>query len=126
MKKKLAKRVRQLKQQYPASEIEVWAFDEHRIGLKPILRRLWVPWWETPTAEVNWKFQWLWVYGFVHPPSGTTYWWLLPRVNTDLFNRVLVDFAEHFGLGKHKQVLLTLAQARWHTSGQVHLPEGLH
>lgn len=100
--------------------------DEHRVGLKPVLRRMWIPWWEKPSAPVQWRFQWVWVYGFVHPASGETYWWILPKVNIDLFNRVLADLARHFELGKDKHILLVLDQAGWHTSEQVKLPEGLH
>lgn len=126
MEKKLEQRVRQLEQQYPEAEIQLWAFDEHRLGLKPLLRRIWVQWWETPTAEVNWKFEWLWVYGFVEPQSGQTYWWLIPRVNTAWFNEVLANFARFLGLGNNKQILLVLDQARWHTSKKVELPPGIH
>lgn len=32
--------------------------------------------------------------------------WILPDVRIDLFNRVLADFAEHFGIGKDKRVIL--------------------
>ena len=115
-----------MRQQHPDAEIQLWAMDEHRLGLKPMLRRMWFPWWEIPTATVQWRFQWVLVYGFVHPASGETYWWLMPKVNIYLFNQVLADFAQHFGLGQHKQVLLTIDRAGWHTSEQVKLPEGLH
>jgi len=66
---------------------------------------MWVPRREQPIAQVNWRFQWLWLYGFVHPQSGETYW-ILPKVNINLFNRVLADFAKHFGPGKNKQIIL--------------------
>ena len=79
-----------------------------------MVRRLWVPWWDMPTATVQWRFQWVWVYGFVHPATGQTYWWLMPKVNIYLFNQVLADFGQHCGLGQHKQVLLTIDQAGWH------------
>jgi len=61
-----------------------------------VLHRLWLPWWETPIAKVQWRYEWVWVWGFVHPASGKTYWWLLPLVNIQLFNQVLADFAQHF------------------------------
>ena len=32
-----------LRAQHPDTPVEVWATDEHRIGLKPILRRVWAP-----------------------------------------------------------------------------------
>ncbi len=100
--------------------------DEHRVGLKPVIRRIWVDEWTVPTAKVNWRFQWLWLYGFVHPNSGRTYWWILPYVNIKLFNKVLADFAQHFGIGAKKQVILVIDQAGWHTSDQVEIPEGIH
>ena len=46
--------------------------DEHRVGLKPVIRRIWVDEWTVPIANVNWRFEWLWLYGFVHPESGHT------------------------------------------------------
>ncbi|MBD2580401.1 hypothetical protein H6G50_22325, partial [Oscillatoria sp. FACHB-1406] len=34
----------------PEAEIDVWFFDEHRVGLKPILRKVWSPVGERPIA----------------------------------------------------------------------------
>ena len=76
------------------------------------MRRVWVPIGEQPVAEVQQKYEWLWLYGFVHPESGETYWWILPRVSTELFNRVLADFAHEFNLGTNKRILLTIAMRR--------------
>jgi transposase len=50
----------------------------------------------------------------------------LPYVNTELFNRVLQDFAEHFKLGKHKRVVMPLDGASWHTAEKLQVPEGIH
>jgi transposase len=91
-----------------------------------VQRRVWAQQAEPPIAAVKWRFQWLWLYGFVHPKSGETYWWILPRVNIELFNRVLADFAQHFGVGQNKRMILVLDRAGWHTSDQVKVPEGIH
>ncbi len=112
--------------EFPDADVEVWAEDEHRLGLKPVLRAVWVPAGEQPIATVNWRFEWLWVYAFVHPESGETYWWILPYVRTDLFNRVLADFAYHYGIGANKRVILAMDRAGWHTSEQLVVPEGIH
>ena len=80
---------------------------------------------EQPIAGVKTQYKWLWLYGFVHPESGENYWWILPYTNTDLFDRVLVDFAREFQLSRHKRVLLVLDRAGWHISDQLKLPEGL-
>ena len=41
-------------------------------GLKPVVRRVWVDEWTTPTAEVPGGYDWLWLYGFVQPETGKT------------------------------------------------------
>ena len=41
MEKKLHFELRFLQAKYPQAEIEVWAMDEHRLGLLPVLRRVW-------------------------------------------------------------------------------------
>ena len=55
---------------------------------------------------------WLWLYAFVHPKTGETYWWILPYVNTELFNKVLADFARQFNLGVDKHILLTSVRVK--------------
>ena len=125
-KKKLSDEVQRIQQQHPDADVEIWCEDEHRIGLQPVTRRVWVEEGETPVAQVNWKRQWLWLYAFVQPQSGKTYWWLLPYVNTELFNQVLQDFAEHFKLGEKKRVVLPLDQAGWHTTERLQVPNGIH
>jgi len=125
-KKKLHQEVARIQQEYPNADVEIWCEDEHRIGLQPVTRRVWVEAGQMPRAIVNWKRQWSWLYAFVCPHTGETYWWLLPRVNTSVFTLVLQDFAQHFGIGKHKRVILPLDQAGWHTTEQLQVPEGIH
>lgn len=100
--------------------------DEHRLGLKPVLRRAWVDEYSQASAKINWRFQWLWLYGFVNPSTGGTYWWILPFVNCQLFTQVLEDFAQHFNIGNRKRVLLVIDGAGWHLSTKVKIPTGIH
>jgi len=105
-KKKLQQQVERIQSEHPNAAVEVWSEDEHRIGLHPTVRRIWVEEGEPTVAVVNWKREWLWLYAFVQPQTGETYWWILPYVNTSLFSRVLKDFAQHFGVGKNKRIIL--------------------
>ena len=50
----------------PGVPIEAWAEDEHRVGLKSIVRRIWAPKGTRPMAAVKEKYEWLYVYAFVH------------------------------------------------------------
>jgi len=80
--------VRKLEENYPEAEIELWFFDEHRVGLKPILRKVWAAMGSRPTAVVSHRYEWLYVYGFVKPQTRETFWYLIPQVNTKWLNLV--------------------------------------
>ena len=125
-KKKLGEEVEKVQKEHPDADVSVWSQDEHRIGLQPVMRRIWVELGQQPVAIVNWKREWSWLYAFVEPQTGETYWWILPRVRTNLFSAVLKDFAEHFGIGAKKRVILTVDQAGWHMSDKLEVPEGIH
>ena len=111
---------------HPASEVEVWAFDEHRIGLLPIVRKVWAKRGRRPVRVVETRYQWLYLYGFVHPQSGRTHCLLLPRMNANLYNQALQDFAQALGAGEGKQIVLVVDGAGSHRSHAVVVPEGLH
>ncbi|MEO0688239.1 MAG: IS630 family transposase, partial [Cyanobacteria bacterium J06649_11] len=117
--------VEQLQTKYPNAKIEVWFFDEHRVGLKPILKKVWSPIGTRPTAVVQHQYEWLYVYGFVEPKSGKTLWYLIPRVNTLWMNVVLETFALETGANQDKIILLVQDQAGWHRSQKVNLPPGI-
>src|SRR3954469_675162 len=59
VQKKLEQAVAEARAQHPDTPIEVWATDEHRIGLKPILRRVWAPKGERPIALGHHRYKWL-------------------------------------------------------------------
>ncbi len=52
--------------------------------------------------------------------------WILPYVNTELFNQVLADLAREFELGAKKHILLAVDRAGWHISHDLKIPFGLH
>jgi transposase len=124
--KKLPEEVARLHQAYPEASLELWSQDEHRIGLKPILRRVWARKGTRVRAVVRPRYQWMYLSGFVQPQSGKTSWLLMPTVNTTAFSLALAAFAQDQGAGPTKQILLVLDQAGWHTSTGLQIPEGLH
>lgn len=97
--------VKNLKENYPEAEIELWFFDEHRVGLKPILRKVWAQVGERPMAVVSYRYEWLYVYGFVNPQTGETFWYLIPKVNTKWLNLVYENFAKDAGISQKKGVV---------------------
>jgi hypothetical protein len=67
--------------------------DQYRVGLKPILRKIWAPIGERPSAIVCHRYEWVYLYGFVNPPTGKTEGFIIPRVNCEWLNLVLEKVA---------------------------------
>ena len=66
-KARLRPLLRQVAMAYPHAAIELWAMDEHHIGLKPLLRKAWTFDQQRPLAPVQHRFAWRYLVGFVHP-----------------------------------------------------------
>jgi hypothetical protein len=64
----------------PEHPTELWTMDEHRVGLQPIVRRVWAPCGQQPVAVVQPRYEWLYVYAFVQPQTGASFWLLAPKV----------------------------------------------
>ena len=109
----------------PQRPVEVWAFDEQRIGLKPILRRQWAPKGQRPIAVGQHRYEWLYLYGSVHPSSGAVVWFVCTTVDTDLLSAVLAAFGHAACAGKDKLVVLALDQAVRHVSERLVVPDGI-
>ena len=89
--------MKQIQAEHPQATVELWAMDEHRIGLKPLLRRVWVRKGSHPFVHVQQRYEWMYLYGFVHPQSGRTEWLILPTVNIETMNLALAQFARAVG-----------------------------
>ena len=110
---------------HPSAAVEPWAFDEHRAGLKPVLRRVWAKRGRRPVAVAEPRYQWLYLYGFVRPTTGALVWFLCNAVNAALFAAVLARVAAEVGAGPNKRVILVLDGAGWHVGAGRAVPEGL-
>jgi transposase len=111
---------------FPQACVELWATDEHRIGLKPLLRRMWASIGQRPTAVVQHRYAWRYLVGFVHPASGRTLFHLATSVSIPLFEAELAAFARQAGASPGKQIVLVLDRAGWHTSLRLRVPDHLH
>lgn len=105
--------------------MSLWAEDEHRLGLLPVVRRVWAPRGQRPTAWVHRRYEWLYVYGFVRPTTGQSWWCLLPTVSAAAMQLALAEFARDEGITADHRVVLVLDGAGWHTSGDLLLPDGM-
>lgn len=103
----------------------VWAEDEHRLGLIPIQRRIWAPVGHRPLAPSDRRYQWLWVYGFIRPTTGQSWWCLLPTVSTAAIAAALAAFAQDEGIDADHRVVLVWDGSGGHTSPALVVPDGI-
>src|SRR3954471_23274183 len=125
VQEKLATVLAEEAEQHPGKIVEVFATDEHRVGLKPILRRVWAPKGERPRAPGHHRFEWLYVIAFVQPASGEVFWYLANGVSKPFFEALLALFAREAGAGRDRIVVLILDNAGWHTEPGLAVPEGV-
>src|ERR1700745_3832907 len=112
--KKLADAVAGEAARHPGKPIEVFATDEHRIGLKPVTRRVWAPIGKRPIAHGHHRFDWLYVTAFVSPATGETFWYLSNGVSKEFFAALLQTFAREAEAGMSRIILLVLDNAGRH------------
>ena len=103
----------------------VWAEDEHRLGLIPIVRRVWASRGTRPVAPSDRRYQWLYVYGLVRPTTGETWWCVLPTVSAVAMTAALAAFARDTGIDAAHRAVLVWDGAGWHTSAKVEIPVGI-
>ena len=102
--------------------MEVWSADEARFGLKPVLRRVWAPVGERPSAIVDERYEWLWLYAATHPLTGRTFWLVLPRLDAACVQIFLDEFARQYAAaGKH--IMLVWDGAPAHRANALQCPE---
>ena len=90
------------------------------------MRRVWAPVGRRPRAAVRRAYRWLYVYGFVRPSTGQTWWCLLPTVSAEAFGLALAEFARDEGVGPDRRAVVVLDNAGWHTAKDLRPPEGVH
>lgn len=96
--------------------MEMWVMDEHRIGLKPLLRRIWAPRGQRPIVRIQPRYQWLYLYAFAHPNSGRSFYLLMPSISIVAFSIALSEFADFVGASAQRQILILLDKPGWHVS----------
>jgi len=125
VQKKLAATLAEEAAKHPGKVVEAFATDEHRIGLKPILRRVWAPKGERPRAPGHHRFEWLYATAFVQPTSGEVFWYIATGVSKPFFEKLLALFAREAGAGLDRIIVLVLDNAGRHTEPGLRVPEGI-
>lgn len=72
------------------------------------------------------RYDWVWIYAYVCPATGDTFWLILPTVDAELMSLSLKEFALHAKVGPDNRIILVIDQAGFHTAKDIHVPEGIH
>lgn len=125
----MREQVAEIRETCPEAEVLVWATDEQRVGLQPVTRRVWTPVGQRPLACGRQRYEWQWVYGFVEPTSGRTWFQLWTAFDAETMALTLADLAAELALGPRRHLVLMLDGAGQHHALAVapeRLPAGLH
>jgi transposase len=118
--------LREVATAFPQASVELWAVDVHRIGLKPILQKIWSVGKERPLAPVQHRYEWRYLVGFVHPASGRTVFHLATSISVPVFEAELAAFANAVRASSTKQIVLVLDRAGWHSTQRLCVPDHVH
>jgi hypothetical protein len=97
----------------------VWAQDESRCGLLPIVRHRITARGIQPVLAAAYRFESLYLYGAVEPRTGASFFLELPLLNTQGFQLFLDHFAAAYPTEFH---LLLLDNGAFHKARHLHLP----
>jgi transposase len=99
------------------------AYLGHRLGLRPVYRRVWARRGERPLAVGAHRYRWFYVCTFVEPETGESLSLLVDGVDTEVMGWVLRELRAWLREGEEAWVVLD--RAGWHVSGRVEVPEGV-
>jgi transposase len=125
-KARLRPLLREVATAFPQATVELWAVDEHRIGLKPLLHTVWCVDKQRPLAPVQHRYEWRYLVGFVQPASGRTLFHLATSVSIPLFETELAAFARQAEASAKKEIVLVLDRAGWHSTQRLQVPDHVH
>jgi hypothetical protein len=99
--------------------VQVFAQDETRLGLQPILRRRIPACGVQPVATVWQRFDNFYLFGAVEPTTGDSFFLELPLLNSAMFQLWLDDFAQTFATSFN---ILVLDNGAFHTAKGLRWP----
>jgi hypothetical protein len=111
-----------LRREHPGKDVELWCEDEARLGLKPVVRRVWALKGTRPTSNGRHKFESVFVYGFAHPGTGRSRFLTRPKANAECMGQALSDFAGWADPDGRKVLVAILDGSGGHTAKGLRVP----
>jgi transposase len=119
----LPKRLAVVAAAHPGRRLRVYFEDEARFGQQGTITNVWARRGSRPTAVRQTEYEYLWVLGAVCPETGQAEGLLSPRLNTEVINVFLKQFAA--SLPADEQAVLIWDGAGFHTSKNLRVPQNV-
>ncbi len=121
--RELPGRLEQLSRAHPDKRLRVFFQDESRFGQQGTMTTVWARKGSRPIAVRQTEYDYLWVIGAVCPETGQAEGLLSPRLNTDVINVFLEQFAATLTEDEHAVMLWD--GAGFHTSKRLQVPDNI-
>ncbi|TBB57276.1 IS630 family transposase [Rhizobium ruizarguesonis] len=105
------------------TEIELWWADEARISQKNKITRRWARRGTRPSAPLDQRTMWAYIFGAICPKRGKGAGLVLPYCDTDAMNQHLLEISQAVDDGAH--AVLILDQAGWHVTPKLSVPDNI-
>ena len=102
--------------------IRVFSQDETRYGLLPVPRRRITRRGIKPVAEINLRYESVYLYGAVEPLTGARFFFEFSHLTSDCFQYFIEKFSETFSESLN---LLVLDNGRFHQAKSLKIPENV-
>jgi putative transposase len=113
-KKKIPVKIKEIQEQYPDKQIEVWFQDEARVGQHGTLTRIWAPKGSRPRALCDFRFKSAYIFGAICPALKKASALIFTAVGAKEMNAHLKEISNT--LAKNVQAVIIMDRAPWHKS----------
>jgi transposase len=122
-KQQWPERLAEVSAQHPDKRLRVYFQDESRFGQQGTTTAVWARTGSRPTAVRQTEYEYLWVIGAVCPETGHAEGLLSPKLNTEMINVFLSQFAATLPADEH--AVMVWDGAGFHRSGQLTVPPNI-
>ncbi|WP_370007157.1 IS630 family transposase [Sinorhizobium fredii] len=105
------------------TDLELWWADEARIGQKNKITRRWARRGTRPSAPLDQRTMWAYIFGAVCPRKGKGAGLVLPYCDTEAMQQHLAEISQAVDEGAH--AVLILDQAGWHVTPKLKVPDNI-
>ena len=107
----------------PDLHLRFWVEDESRFGLKPITRKRITARGVPPIAQHHWRFEWVWLYGFLEPLTGESFFFECLALEHQCFGMVLDAFSKTYG--EEDMHIIQLDRSAVHRTPKLQMPSNV-